>query len=133
MAAPILLTLIRLLQGVSVGGEFIGSILFSAETAPSDQRGLYGSLSMASAVMGTVVGNMVSAVIRSVWSEEDVLAFAWRLPFLGGCLVAFVALWIRCACGRGQGRGRKGKRRGEEKGRRGREWESECLLSLVML
>jgi MFS transporter, MHS family, proline/betaine transporter len=95
VTATVLLTLIRLLQGVSVGGELVGSILFLVESSPRHQRGLSGSLCLCSAVGGTVLGSVVGVILRSALSREAFLAWGWRLPFLLGIAVGGFALVLR--------------------------------------
>lgn len=93
--ATVLLTLIRLLQGVSVGGELVGSIVFIVESAPAHQRGMYGSLALCSAIAGTTLGNVVGVVLRSVMSDAEFLAWGWRIPFLLGIVVGAFGLLLR--------------------------------------
>ena len=64
IAAPILLCAVRLFQGVSVGGELIGSIVYTSETAPRNRVGLYAGLSLMTAVLGTTMGMGVGAVMH---------------------------------------------------------------------
>ena len=90
-----LLTLIRLVQGVSVGGELIGSILFLVESAPRNRRGMYGSLCLCSAVGGTTLGNIVGVIVKSSMSEADFLSWGWRIPFLLGIAVGVFGLLLR--------------------------------------
>ncbi len=95
LAAPILLTLVRLLQGLSVGGEYIGSMSFLAEHAPSGRRAFIGSWSSFSTVLGTLLGSGTAALLTGILSEEQVSAWGWRLPFLSGFLIGLVGLWLR--------------------------------------
>ena len=95
MWATVLLTLVRLLQGVSVGGELIGSILFVVESAPKHQRGMYGSMCLCSAIGGTTLGNVVGVILKSSMSPEAFMAWGWRLPFLLGILVGLFGLLLR--------------------------------------
>ncbi|MGO9471359.1 MAG: MFS transporter [Isosphaeraceae bacterium] len=95
LAAPILLTLVRLLQGLSVGGEYIGSMSFLAEHAPSGRRAFVGSWSSFSTVLGTLLGSGTAALLTGILSEEQVSAWGWRLPFLSGFLIGLVGLWLR--------------------------------------
>lgn len=95
LAAPLLLTAIRLLQGLSVGGELIGSISFLAEHSPAGRRGLLGSWSFATASAGTLIGSATAAVLTSLLAPDDLARWGWRVPFLCGILVGGVVLWLR--------------------------------------
>mmetsp|Transcript_31657 Transcript_31657/g.89945 ORF Transcript_31657/g.89945 Transcript_31657/m.89945 type:complete len:241 (-) Transcript_31657:764-1486(-) len=85
--APLLLVLLRCLQGVSVGGQLVGTFLFTVEAAPEHERGYYGSFSLASAVGGTLTGSAVSWMLHQAFSEEALMEWAWRIPFLMGVWV----------------------------------------------
>jgi MHS family proline/betaine transporter-like MFS transporter len=95
LAAPLLLTAIRLLQGLSVGGELIGSISFLAEHAPAGRRGLLGSWSFATASGGTLIGSATAAVLEALLAPDELARWGWRVPFLCGILVGAVGLWLR--------------------------------------
>lgn len=94
-AAPVLLTLVRLVQGLSVGGELIGSISFLVEYAPPGRRGLLGSWGLSSATLGTLVGSATAAALTALLAADDLARWGWRLPFLAGILVGVVGLWLR--------------------------------------
>jgi MHS family proline/betaine transporter-like MFS transporter len=93
-----LLTLVRLLQGVSVGGQMMSSLVFTVEGSPKSQWGLYGSYVMASANFGTLLGGFVGFVMRALLSYESLRAWGWRVPFLAGVLVSFVGVYLRLYC-----------------------------------
>ncbi|MGQ0794402.1 MAG: MFS transporter [Deltaproteobacteria bacterium] len=95
IAAPILLTLCRLVQGISVGGEFTGSISFIVEHAPKSRRGFFGSFTTFSLIGGMLLGSGMGGLINSIYSEQEVLDWAWRMPFVLGVLVGFVGLYMR--------------------------------------
>jgi len=95
LAAPVILIILRLLQGISVGGEFIGSMSFTAEIAPADRRGLYGSWAVMSAVGGIMLGSAVATVMQAFLSNESMLSWGWRLPFLAGIAIGGFGLWMR--------------------------------------
>lgn len=94
-AAPVLLCLVRLCQGVSVGGELIGSIVYTTETAPADRWGLYGCLALMTAVLGTTLGMAVGAAMHGSMSDEVLNDWGWRVPFLLGIVLGFFAIWLR--------------------------------------
>lgn len=93
--AAVLLVVLRLAQGFSVGGEFIGSICYLVEVAPKNRRGLYGSGAVFSAVGGMLLGSAVAATLNAVLSDQAILDWGWRLPFLGGLLIGTFGWWMR--------------------------------------
>lgn len=93
--APILLTVIRLLQGLSLGGGFSGFIAFVVEHSPAEHRGLAGSTSMFSMCLGIVVGSAVAAFMSNVMPTADLELWGWRVPFILGLIVGVVGLYIR--------------------------------------
>lgn len=95
IAAPILLTLIRILQGLSLGGAYSGSISYVVEHAPADQRSTVGSVIKLSLVIGFLFGSIVSTFVASVLSPEDFYSWGWRLPFFLGVGIGFVGFYIR--------------------------------------
>lgn len=96
--APILLTLIRLLQGLSLGGEFAGSIAYIVEHAPQKRRGLAGSSSLVSMLIGFLLGSLVVNVALGIIGKEAFEAWGWRIPFLGGIVIGLVGFYIRRFC-----------------------------------
>ncbi len=82
IAAPVLLVLLRLIQGLSTGGEFITSITYLVENAPPNRRGLIGTLAGATASGGILLGSGAGTILFSIFSNEQILNWAWRLPFL---------------------------------------------------
>lgn len=93
--APVLLTLIRLLQGISLGGEFSGSIAFMVEHAPPHKRGLVGSAAVFSLVAGMLLGSVVATIFANAFSQEVFESWGWRIPFLLGLLIGYVGFYIR--------------------------------------
>lgn len=82
IGAPLLLVILRLIQGLSTGGEFITSITYLVENAPADRRGLIGTLAGSSACVGLLLGSAAATILFSIFTEKQVLDWAWRLPFL---------------------------------------------------
>lgn len=80
--APLLLTLIRLAQGLSMGGEFTGSMVFVVENAQQRNRGLYGSWVVFSLLIGILVGSAVATTTCYFLPEDSLMAWGWRIPFL---------------------------------------------------
>jgi len=95
MAAPLALTLCRFLQGLSVGGEFTGSVTFLVEHAAPSQRAYIGSWAGFSAQMGALLGSAVGALVATVVSDEALRLWGWRIPFLLGSLIALVGWYVR--------------------------------------
>jgi MHS family proline/betaine transporter-like MFS transporter len=95
LIAPLLLTIMRLLQGLSVGGEYIGSMSFLSEHAPPRHRAFLGSWSSFSVVLGSLLGSGTAALITGLLPESQLVAWGWRLPFLSGMLIGLVGLWLR--------------------------------------
>lgn len=96
--APILLTLIRVFQGLSLGGEFSGSIAYIVEHAPPEKRGLAGSASIASLILGFLLGSFVSLLFSWALPQEDFETWGWRIPFLLGIAIGLVGLYMRSHC-----------------------------------
>lgn len=95
LLAPVLLVLVRLLQGVSVGGEFSSSVTYLVETAPEGQRGVTGSWANVGSMSGSLLGVGAAALVTNVFPHSAVEAWAWRLPFLAGALIGGTAVMIR--------------------------------------
>lgn len=95
LVAPILLTLLRLVQGLASGGEWGGSASFVIEFAGPRQRGFFGSLHLAGVSGGILLGAVTVAVINLMVSPEALTDWAWRIPFLFGGLVALIGLILR--------------------------------------
>ena len=94
MFAPILLSLFRLIQGVSVGGEFTGAITYILEVAPSNRKALYITMVHVSAT-GTLLGSVVVGSMRAIFTKQQMTDWAWRIPFLCGVIVALFGVWMR--------------------------------------
>ncbi|WP_205622841.1 MFS transporter [Sciscionella marina] len=95
LAAPILLVLLRLFQGFAVAGEWAGSAAMLVEYAPPGARGRYGSFNQVSTAAGFLVAAAVVALNSLFWTEQGMLEFGWRIPFLLGVLTTLVALVLR--------------------------------------
>jgi len=95
IGASVALTLLRLLQGVSVGGEYTSSFSFVIEHAPAHRRGLHGALTTTGAIVGILLGSLVSALTLQVLTPEQAQSWGFRIPFLFGIVVGGVGLYIR--------------------------------------
>ena len=91
---PILLVTVRLIQGLSVGGEFSGSVTYMVETSPLHRRGLSGSWANVGSMIGTLMGSGLAALIESSLSHAALMEWGWRLPFLAGGVLAVVAYFL---------------------------------------
>src|SRR5438045_7640046 len=94
MAAPILITLARLLQGFSVGGEFGSAVSFLSEHA-GDRRGFSASWAFATGGMITVLASLFGVTLTTVLSHEQLVDWGWRIPYVFGMLVGPAGLYIR--------------------------------------
>lgn len=90
-----LLVLLRLIQGISVGGELIGSMSYLVETAPANRRGVSGSWSVFGGVAGILLGSLVATVLGGMLGDEAMSSWGWRLPFLSGIVIFFAGNWLR--------------------------------------
>ena len=93
--APALLILARLLQGLSVGGEYGASATYMSEVAHPGRRGLYSSFQYATIVAGQLLALLTVVVLQQLLSPEDLKSWGWRVPFLIGALASVVVIWLR--------------------------------------
>src|SRR6516162_79200 len=93
--ARVRLTLLRVVQGLSVGGEYTGSMVFLVEQAPEGQRGLMGALGASGATVGMLLGSAVGAAFAASMSTAALDAWGWRIPFLLGLVVGVVGYIFR--------------------------------------
>ncbi|HJQ28718.1 MAG TPA: MFS transporter [Rubrobacter sp.] len=93
--APVLLGLLRLVQGFSGGGEFTGSTSFISEYAPDEKRGLFASISATFTTLPSLLGGLTVFAVAAGFGEETYAAWAWRIPFLIGGPLALFGLYIR--------------------------------------
>lgn len=95
LIAPILLVLLRLIQGIALGGEWGGAVLLATEYAPKGLRGLYGSVPQLGVPIGLVAGSFSLTIISFLTTEAQFMAWGWRIPFLFSAVLIVLALWIR--------------------------------------
>ncbi|WP_269580607.1 MFS transporter [Roseibium sp. Sym1] len=93
--APLALTLLRLLQGLSVGGEYTGSSVYLYEISPRDRRCFVVSWALVGAVFGVLLGSGVAALATSLLPADDLGSWGWRIPFGFGLLVGLTGFLIR--------------------------------------
>lgn len=94
VAAPIILIFLRMVHGISRGGEIGGATLLAAEHAPRERRGLYGAFVTLGSPVGGILANLSFALVLLL-PMEDVIAWGWRIPFLAGGLVLAIGIWTR--------------------------------------
>lgn len=97
--APILLVSLRLVQGLSLGGEWGGGILLAVEYSPKNKRGFYGSIPQIGAMIGLSLASLFSSVLTTVLTEDQFLSFGWRIPFILSIVIVVFGLWIRKGIG----------------------------------
>jgi MFS family permease len=97
IAAPILLTGLRVIQGLSLGGEWGGAILVAVEHAAPKRRGLYAAIPQLGSPIGTILTAVLLLVLTATLSPTDMLAWGWRIPFLLAFPLLAVSLYLRLA------------------------------------
>ncbi|MEO8924513.1 MAG: MFS transporter [Caldimonas sp.] len=95
VAAPLLLLLLRVLQGIGLGGEWGGAVLMAYEYAPPEKRGFYASLPQIGLAIGLCLASGVVALLSSLLTDEQFLAWGWRVAFLISAAMVGVGLYIR--------------------------------------
>lgn len=94
-AAAVLMVLLRLMQGLSVGGEFTTSVVFMVERSADGRRGLMGAFGAAGAFAGVMLGSAVGTLVAWKMPTQALLAWGWRLPFLFGITIGFAGYMVR--------------------------------------
>ena len=95
IAAPLFIVLARLLQGFAAGGEFGTSTALLIEMAPPGKRGFYGSWQMTGQMVALLLGAAAGTLITEIFTQQQLMDWAWRLPFAFGLLIVPVAIYIR--------------------------------------
>src|SRR5579872_2255831 len=93
--APVVLILIRVLQGLALGGEYGGAAVYVGEHVPDNKRGFYTSFIQITATLGLFVSLIVILVTQNAMSKEDFAAYGWRIPFLVSIILVLISLYIR--------------------------------------
>ena len=94
-AAPILLLVIRILQGLALGGEYGGAAIYVAEHVPDERRGYYTSFIQVTAALGLLISLAVILSVQNLMSADDFKAWGWRIPFLLSLVLVGMSLYIR--------------------------------------
>ena len=92
--AAILLTVLRFVQGLAIGGQWGGALLLVAESAPSNRRGFYSSFAQVGVAVGLILGNVVLLAIAAVISDTAFITWGWRVPFLLSVVLIGIAIYI---------------------------------------
>lgn len=95
VAAPLLLTLLRMFQGLFAGGEFGGAVSLMTEFAPKGKRGLFGAWQSLTVALGLLAGAGLVALLAALLTREQLHDWGWRIPFLLALPMGAVALWLR--------------------------------------
>lgn len=95
LAAPLLLALCRLGQGLGLGGEWSGAVLLATENAPEGKRAWYGMFPQLGAPIGFILATGSFLTLGAFMSEEDFMQWGWRIPFIASAALVIVGLWIR--------------------------------------
>jgi MFS family permease len=95
MAAPVIVILLRVIQGLALGGEYGGAAIYVAEHAPPEKRGFYTSFIQASVVGGFVLSIIVVLGCRALIPADAFAAWGWRVPFLLSIILLLISLWMR--------------------------------------
>ena len=99
VAAPIILTLLRFIQGLAIGGQWGGAMLLVTESAPADQRGWYGAYAQAGAPVGVILANLAFIIISRSVSDEFFMAWGWRIPFLASVALIGISMYVQLNIG----------------------------------
>ncbi|MFI6000352.1 MFS transporter [Streptomyces sp. NPDC051366] len=95
MAAPLLLLVLRFLQGLGLGGEWGGAVLLTAEHAPEQRRGLWASFPQAGPAVGFLLANGMTLTLSATLTEGQFASWGWRVPFWAAGVLALAGLWLR--------------------------------------
>ncbi|MEL7197138.1 MAG: MFS transporter [Pseudomonadota bacterium] len=95
VVAPIIVIILRVLQGLALGGEYGGAAIYVAEHSPPEKRGFFTSFIQASVAGGFVLSIIVVLLCRAIIPEDDFVEWGWRVPFLLSILLLAISLWMR--------------------------------------
>jgi metabolite-proton symporter len=95
LLAPALLVLFRFLQGLALGGEWSGAALLATENAPKGKRAVYGTFPQLGAPIGFILANLLFVALNAGLTEEQFMAWGWRVPFLLSAVLVIVGLYVR--------------------------------------
>ncbi|WP_369745535.1 MFS transporter [Paenarthrobacter sp. AMU7] len=93
--APLFLLILRVIQGLALGGEWGGAVLMTVEHAPSNRRGFFGSLVQIGVPAGTLMANLAFLAVVASVSQDALISWGWRIPFLASAILVVVGIYIR--------------------------------------
>jgi len=93
--APALLVLMRFAQGLALGGEWSGAALLATENAPANKRAIYGTFPQLGAPIGFIIANSLFLLLSINLTNEQFMAWGWRIPFLASAIMVIIGLWVR--------------------------------------
>ena len=95
IASTSLMIVVRMMQGLSMGGSLTGSVSFLIEHTKKEQRGFFGSISMASICAGILLGSVVLFLVKNILTEDQFNDWGWRIPFIIGIVIYFVGTYVK--------------------------------------
>jgi MHS family proline/betaine transporter-like MFS transporter len=95
IASTLGLLIVRLMQGVAAGGELVGSMLYTVESAPQDKRGIFGAFAFSFAIIGTMMGNAAKAITVALLRPEQVKNWGWRVCYIAGFALGLFGKHLR--------------------------------------
>jgi MFS family permease len=93
--APLILVLLRFVQGLAIGGQWGGAMLLVTENAPASKRGYYGAFAQAGAPVGVILANLAFLLFSGGLEEEAFMAWGWRVPFLASVVLIGISLYVQ--------------------------------------
>lgn len=95
VAAPLLIVLLRIVQGLAAGGEWAGAALFASENAPEAKRGMWAMFPSLGGGAALILGNTTFLITGLTMSDEDFVSYGWRIPFVGSVVLIAIGLFVR--------------------------------------
>jgi MFS family permease len=95
IAAPLLLVLLRFVQGLAIGGQWGGAMLLVTENAPANKRGWYGAYAQAGAPVGVILANLAFIGVSMNMSDDAFMSWGWRLPFIASIVLIGISLYVQ--------------------------------------
>jgi len=93
--APIVLIVLRFVQGLAIGGQWGGAMLLVTENAPADKRGFYGAFAQAGAPVGVILANLAFLLVSTTLSEDSFMAWGWRIPFIASIALIGLSIYVQ--------------------------------------
>jgi len=95
IAAPLILVLLRFVQGLAIGGQWGGAMLLVTESAPAEKRGWYGAYAQAGAPVGVILANLAFIGVSSSMTDEAFMDWGWRLPFIASIVLIGISMYVQ--------------------------------------